>query len=64
MTLQTTVTCDQTRGGGNPCRAAMHIPTMNPIVAGQAAGMAGWQLMPDGSHRCPSKGHDGQEPSS
>lgn len=62
MSLCITVSCDQTRSG-QPCRAALHVPTLNLVTAAAAAAVAGWAKLPDGGLRCPSAGHDGQAPS-
>ena len=56
MTAQIVVSCDAPTTTG-PCRGAIYLGTLSEVVAGQAAGGAGWTVADDESHRCPGHRH-------
>jgi hypothetical protein len=62
MTARIVHTCDGTRHG-DPCRGARtaRANLAQPLARGTAerdAARNGWRRQPDGTHLCPSPGHD------
>lgn len=59
MSVFITFSCDGHRGGGQPCRKALHTRTTYLTDAYREANSAGWHYQyATGRHICPSKGHD------
>jgi hypothetical protein len=64
VTARIVHTCDGTRHG-DPCRGARtaRANLAQPLARGTAerdAARAGWRRQPDGTHLCPSPGHDAE----